>query len=129
MNVQSINNNNTDRTLDVVFSRFRGFSFTITLRQKHKRVPRRQRMLSLCLVIQSCCAELLWASVSRIVNEKPLNLEKTTSSGLSVLLLIYGTKVHGDIPVVCILFRALQYAYSIFIFLCVRVKILHQTII
>ena len=31
----------TDRTLDVVFSRFRGFSFTITLSQKPKGVPRR----------------------------------------------------------------------------------------
>ena len=31
-------NYNTDRTLDVVFSRFRGFSFTITLRQKPKGV-------------------------------------------------------------------------------------------
>jgi len=29
-------NNNTDRTLDVVFSRFKGFSVTITLRQKPK---------------------------------------------------------------------------------------------
>ena len=37
-----------DRTLDVVFSRFRGFSFTITLRQKTKGVT---RMLSLCFVI------------------------------------------------------------------------------
>ena len=45
-------NKNTDRTLDVVFSRFRGFSFTITLRQKSKVV---------------------------IVNEKLLNPEKTRS--------------------------------------------------
>ena len=29
-------NNNTDRTLDVVFSRFKGFLFTITLRQNYK---------------------------------------------------------------------------------------------
>ena len=42
-------NNNTTITLDVVFSRFRVFSFTITLRQKPKRAT---RMLSLCLVIQ-----------------------------------------------------------------------------
>jgi len=53
-------NKNTDRTLDVVFSRFRGFSFTITLRQKRKVV---------------------------IVNEKLLNLEKTRSSVRSVLLI------------------------------------------
>ena len=52
-------NKNTDRTLDVVFSRFRGFLFTITLRQKRKVV---------------------------IVNEKLLNLEKTRSSVRSVLL-------------------------------------------
>ena len=32
---------NKDRTLDVVFSRFWGFSYTITLRQKFKRVTRR----------------------------------------------------------------------------------------
>ena len=44
-------NKNTDRTLDVVFSRFRGFSFIITLRQKPKEVT---RMLSFCLVIQHC---------------------------------------------------------------------------
>ena len=30
----------TDRTLDVIFSRFRGFSFTITPRQKPKGVTR-----------------------------------------------------------------------------------------
>ena len=30
-------NNNADRTLDVIFSRFRGFSFTITISQKPKR--------------------------------------------------------------------------------------------
>ena len=53
-------NKNTDRTLDVVFSRFRGFLFTITLRQKRKVV---------------------------IVNEKLLNLEKTRSSVRSVLLI------------------------------------------
>ena len=40
-------NNNTDRTLDVVFSRF--FLSTITLRQKPKGVT---HMLSLCLVMQ-----------------------------------------------------------------------------
>ena len=33
--------------------------------------------------------ELLWASAEAIVNEKPLNLEKTTSGVQSVLLLIY----------------------------------------
>ena len=32
--------NNTDRTLDVAFSRLKGFSFTITLRQRPKGVTR-----------------------------------------------------------------------------------------
>ena len=43
--------NNTDRTLDVVFSRLRDYSFTITLRQRPKGVT---CMLSLCLIIQRC---------------------------------------------------------------------------
>ena len=38
-------NNNIDKTLDVVFSRFRGFSFTITLRQKPKKVMRMPRWI------------------------------------------------------------------------------------
>ena len=32
--ILGIDKNNTDRKLDVVFSRFRGFSFTIALRRK-----------------------------------------------------------------------------------------------
>ena len=77
--------------LDVVFLRFRGFSFTIALRQKPKGVPRRQRMLSLCLVIQCCLRGTpLGFCLRVIVNERPLNLVKTTNSVLSVLLLIYG---------------------------------------
>ena len=81
-------NNNTERTLDVVFSRFRGFLFTISLRQKSKGVT---RILSPCLVIQrSMRATPLGFCLRVIVDEKPLNLEKTTSSVLSVLLLIYG---------------------------------------
>ena len=35
-----------DRTIDVVFSRFRVFSFTITLRKKPKGVTRRQRWIT-----------------------------------------------------------------------------------
>ena len=34
--------NNTDRTLDVVFSIFASFSVTVTLRQKPKGAPRRK---------------------------------------------------------------------------------------
>ena len=72
----------TDNTLDVVFARFRGFSFTITLRQKPKEV---MRMLFLCLVIQhSMCVTSSGLCPRVIVNEKPLDLEKTTTSVLSV---------------------------------------------
>ena len=45
--------NKTNRTLDVVFYRFRSFSFTITLRQKPKEVT---RMLSLCRPFNAACA-------------------------------------------------------------------------
>ena len=80
-------NNNTDKILDVVFSRFRGFSFTKTLRQRPKGVT---HMLSLCLVIQRCLRGTPLGFCHRvIVNEKPVNLEKTTSSVLSVFLLTY----------------------------------------
>ena len=61
----------TDRTLDVVFSRCRGLSFTRTLR---KHVQRRMRVTHLCFC--------LWV----IVNEKPLNLEQTAFSVLSVIV-------------------------------------------
>ena len=48
-------------------------------------------MGSLCLVIQhSMHVTPLGFCLRIIVNEKPLNLEKTTSSALSVLLLICG---------------------------------------
>ena len=57
-------------------------------------------MLYLCLVIQRCLrgtpfAFCLYFRV--IVNEKPLNLEKTTSSVLSLLLLIYVSDNHMKI--------------------------------
>ena len=42
-----------EHTQDVVFSRFRGFSFTVILRQKPRVV--RTGSLSLCLVIQGYC--------------------------------------------------------------------------
>ena len=61
------------------------FLFTITLRQKPKRVT---RMLSLCLVIQRGM-RINPLGLGVIGNEKPQNLEKTTSSVLSVLLSIY----------------------------------------
>ena len=47
-------------------------------------------MLTLCLVIhRGMRVTPLGFCLRVIVNEKPLNLEKTTSSVLSVLLLIY----------------------------------------
>ena len=47
-------------------------------------------MLSLGLAIQrGMCVIPLSVGLRVIVNEKPLNLEKTTSSVLSVLFLIY----------------------------------------
>ena len=77
-------NNKKDRTHDVVFSRFRGFSFTITLRKKPKGVTHMPR----CITRQreSMCVTPLGFCLRVIVNKK--NLEKTTSSVLSILLLI-----------------------------------------
>ena len=70
----------TDRTLDVVFSKFGLNSFTITLRQKPRGVSRsRRRTGSLCQVI------LVLYGV--IMNEFHPNLKKTTSSVLSVILI------------------------------------------
>ena len=90
----------TDRTLDIVFSKFGCNSFIITLSQKPREVLRSRRKTdSLCLVILRQLRETpLGFCLRIIVNEFHPNLEKTTSSVLSVLLLIYGTKVHGDIP-------------------------------
>ena len=62
--------NITDRTLDVVFSRFRGFSFTKTLRQKPKGIT---RMLQRESLFYAAC-------------EKTLHLEKMTSSVLSAIV-------------------------------------------
>ena len=79
--------NNTDRTQDVIFSRFQCFSFTLTLRHAHalslscnSTLPARD---SFGLLPQGYC------------EQKPTNLEKTTSSVLSVLLLIYGKKARS----------------------------------
>ena len=49
--------NNTERTLAVVFSRFRGFSFTITLGQSPKEL---RAACSPCLVIQRGKRETLF---------------------------------------------------------------------
>ena len=101
-------NNITDRTLDVVFSRFRGFSLTLNLRQRSKGVT---RMLSLCLVIQRCLRGTHLGFCLRIfVNEKPLNLEKTISSVQSVLLIIYPSILH--------LYGAKTFSHFFFLNLC-----------
>ena len=77
----------TDKTLDAVFSRFRGFSFTKTLWQKPQGVT---RMLFLCLLLKrGMCITPFDFCLRVIVNEKLENLEKTTSTVLSVLLLTY----------------------------------------
>ena len=56
-------------------------------------------MLSLCLLIQRIITVTPFGFYLRvIVNEKPLNLKKTTSSVLSVLLLIY-VKLHNRFAV------------------------------
>ena len=55
--------------------------------------------LSLCLVIQCCLRGTpLGFCCLRVMNEKPLNLEKTTSSVLSVILLIYLLRCHFFLP-------------------------------
>ena len=56
-------------------------------------------MLSLCLVIQhSMRLNTLGFCLRFTVNEIPLDLEKTISSVLSVLLLIYGWKGIESLP-------------------------------
>ena len=78
----------TDRALDVVFSRFRGLSFTLTLRQKPKGVPRKQRRITIQREsMHWLCGTPLCLHLKVIVNEKSINLEKTTSSVLSVIFI------------------------------------------
>ena len=76
-------NNNSDRTIDVFFSRFRCSSFTIW---------RKTGSLSLSCNSTQHARNSFWSLsqgyIRVIVNERPLNREKTTSSVLSVLLLI-----------------------------------------
>ena len=74
---------NTNKKLDVVFSRIRSFSFQKNLRQKPKGVTHK---LSLCLVIQrSMRVTPLGFCLRTILNKIPLNLERTTSRVLSLL--------------------------------------------
>ena len=59
--------------IDHYMSSFEGlgvFSFTITLRQKPKEIPRMQRMFSLCLEIQRCLRGTRWASVPGLLKTK-----------------------------------------------------------
>ena len=70
----------TDRTLDVVFSRFRVFSFSINLRQKPKEVTRMRCRTG------SFSRTPFGFYLRVIVNEKPPNLEKTTSNVLYVIV-------------------------------------------
>ena len=81
--------------LDVVFSRFRGFSFTITQRSYN--------WLSFCPLIQrGMRVTPLGFCLRVIVNEKTLNFEKTTSSVLSILLLIYAFLEMSRFAVFCL---------------------------
>ena len=74
-------------------SRFRVFLCTITLRQTAKRVTRmvrritRQRVETRESVLRRLNVTPLGVCLRVIVNKKPLNLEKTTSSVLSVSLI------------------------------------------
>ena len=77
-------NNNTYRTVDVVFLRFRGFQFTIGLRKKSKGVTRIRRR-----ILRRMRVTPLGVFPRVIANENPLNLEKTRSSVISLLFLIY----------------------------------------
>ena len=94
-----------ERTLDVVFSRIMCVLLTITLKQKPKVVTPswcRTGSLSLCLVIlerepvlRRLCVTPLGSYLRVIVNEFHPNLEKTTTSVLSVIFInlwVKGTK-------------------------------------
>ena len=83
-----INQNNRQNTRCRLF-KIQGFFVHKTLRHaKPKGVLRRQRLLSLCLVIQRClCGTPLGFCLRVIVNEEPLDLDKTTSCGLYVVLI------------------------------------------
>ena len=67
------------------FQDVRGFSFTITLRQKLIGVLA-QAVLN---YMTELCGTPLGFCLRVIGNEKPLNIEKTISGVLSVLLLVY----------------------------------------
>ena len=82
----------TDSTLDVVFSRFRSISFTITLREKPNGVTRiiwvKQALSLSCNsterepVLRQLRVNPVGFCFKVIVNEILLNLEKTTSTGI-----------------------------------------------
>ena len=84
-------NSNTDRTLDVVFSRFKQFFV-------HNN-PEAEAQSSYAHAALNYNTEREYARNSSgfclrvIVNEKFLNLEMTSISVLSVLLLIYGVYI------------------------------------
>ena len=76
----------TNRTLDVVFSRFRGISFTISEAE-----AQRSYAQSLFLFCNSTQYPRTSFGIlpQGYCERKPINLEKTTSNVLSVLLIIY----------------------------------------
>ena len=83
--------NNTDRTLDVVFSRFRGFPFTIIEAEPQRSYAHSAQNYKTDreLVLRHMRLTPLGSCLRGIVNENPLNIERTTFRVLSMLLLIY----------------------------------------
>ena len=75
---------NKDRSLEVVFSRFMCFSFTITMRLKPKGVTLSTEREP---VLRRLHATHLGILLIVIVNEKHIHLIKTTSRVLSVILI------------------------------------------
>jgi len=81
------------------FFKIYGFLFTITLRQKPKGVLRRQRRITRQRESMRCLLGTpLGICLKLIVNKKTLNLEKTTSSVLSVILINLQPQLYNDYP-------------------------------
>ena len=78
----------TDRTLDVVFSRFLCVSFTITWKLKPKGVTRSRRLTGfLSVLFYNDYSNFFGLCIKVIVNETHRNIEKTISSVPSVILI------------------------------------------
>ena len=80
-------NNNTVITLDVVFSIFRGFTFTKTMAEVQRSYA---HALSLSCHSTQHAGNTFGLLPQGNCERDTLNLEKTTSNVLTVMLLIYG---------------------------------------